>query len=533
MIVSGSGIYETMLALSLAWMWIFGVAEPALAFTSAEVQLLFPAPVTRHALIRYKLVQTQIAIAINVAIWLLLLSRNALIPPLLKAFSLWVLFTTLYLHRVGASFVRVSGAQRGLTGLRKNALPLAVAAAAILGVGWEVLRALPSLGASLNDGTFTTALAGLRQAPAVRIVLWPIHAIVGPVFARDVAAWQGMVGWSLLLLGVNYLWVIRTGVAFEEAAMQRSERIAAQRAARQSRSGAKVRSSRAWFPLPVSARPVTAIIWKNATALQRLVPLGRVLAVTLAIVIAIVALLPSIGAGWSAEMAWSILRTIGLILAGVFVMLGPLYIRTDLQQDMLVLPLLKSYPLSGAAVVAAEIASSVVILSSFQAVFLLVGFPKLIELVGGERSAADRRCRPLRDPRHHGAPRGGRERLGGGAPGMDPPRVGAGRGDRGARTERRVDPRLLHRASRPAHPAGGLRAAGGVCRAELARCMGDRAGGGRRRGGRDARALAGGEMARRRAVAHRPRRRRSRDGELNRCSGQIGLEMGSRSRPEC
>jgi len=381
--ISGAGIYETLLAISIAWMWIFGVAEPALGFDSAEVQLLFPAPVTRRALLHYKLVQTQIAIVLNVAIWLLLLSRSAAISPWLKAISLWLLFTTLYLHRVGASFVRVSAAQRGLKGIRKNALPLAVAAAAILAVGWEVMRALPSLRASLDDGTFTTALAALRHAPAVRIVFWPLDAIVAPVFARSAAAWRGMVGWSVLLLAVNYVWVMRTGVAFEEAAMQRSERIAAQRAAQRSRGGGKIRSGRAWFPLPPTAHPIVAIIWKNATALQRLAPIGRIFAVSIAIVIAIVVLLPSFGAGWTVDTAWMILRTVALIVAAVFVLAGPLYVRVDLQQDMLILPLLKSYPLTGAAIVWAEIASTVVILSAFQGICLLIGFPQLVAKAGG------------------------------------------------------------------------------------------------------------------------------------------------------
>ena len=386
MAVNGAGIYEALLAASIAWMWVFGVAEPALAFTSAEVQLLFPAPVTRRALIHYKLAQTQVAILLNVAIWLLLLSRNSPVSPLLKAAALWVLFTTLYLHRVGASFVRVSAAQRGLKGIRKNAFPLAVATAAILAVGWTVVRALPSLNAALTDGTITTALAGLRQARAIRFVLWPLHAVVSPVFARSTDEWRTLIGWALLLLAVNYAWVMRTGVAFEEAAMQRSERIAAQRAAMRNRGGARVRSGRAWLLLPPSASPVSAIMWKNATALQRLVPLGRVLAVSVAIAIVIVAWLPSAGTAWSADIGWQMLRTVALILAGVFVMLGPVYVRTDLQQDMLVLPLLRAYPLTGATIVAGEIASTVAILTVFQAVLLTIGFPLLAELAGGALS---------------------------------------------------------------------------------------------------------------------------------------------------
>ena len=108
-------------------------------------------------------------------------------------------------------------------------------------------------------------------------------------------------------------------------------------------------------------------------------PLGRLLALSATGMIAI-ALVPGI------EIGWSIVGTVSLIMAGIFVFLGPLYVRTDLQQDMLVLPLLKTYPLSGAQVVGAEIASTVVILAAFQAALLIVGFPQLVHIVGGERS---------------------------------------------------------------------------------------------------------------------------------------------------
>ena len=368
------------------------------------------------------------------------------------------------------------------------------------------MRALPALNAALTDGTIDDrARRACAQARPIRIVLWPLHAVVAPVFARTPEEWR-----ALDRLGAacssprTTLWVMRTGVAFEEAAMQRSERIAAQRAATRHRGGARARSGRAWFLLPPPRRRRSAIVWKNATALQRLVPLGRVAAVSVALLIVIVAWLPSVGASWSADLGWQIIRTVALIVAGVFVMLGPVYVRTDLQQDMLMLPLLKSYPLSGASIVAGEIASTVAILSVIQAVLLTIGFPLLVELAGGPLSVpiaiAGLFALPAITALRVAVANGWAILL----PGWIASRTGARGGHRSARPERRLDPRILPRARAAARHPGGLRAAGRFRRTQLDGSVGDGAGGGGRRGDRRRRTLAGGALVGRRAARTDP-----------------------------
>ncbi len=373
-------LYETLLAVSIGWLWLLGADEPALAFTGAEVQLLFPAPVTRRALVHYKLVQAQIAIGFSVLIWLLLLSSRSPIAPLLKAIALWVLFTTLYLHRVGASFVRVSAAQQGRRGLRRNWLPLTIAGAAIAAAGWSVARAFPSLVNALENGTIGAALLVLRRAPAIAVVLWPFHALVAPVFAKTTDAWAGAMGWSVVLLLANYLWVVRSGVSFEEAAMQRAERLAAQRAARRTGRFAPIKVTRLWLPLAPTGRPAIAIIWKNTIAFQRIVPIGRIVLVGGALALSIAVMVPD------HPLDWSAVRFMALFIAVMLVIFGPIYVRTDLQQDMLMLPLLRSYPLSGPAIVAAEMAGTVAVLLAMQGTLLLIGFPELVRWAGAGRA---------------------------------------------------------------------------------------------------------------------------------------------------
>ena len=60
---------STLLLVSSARWWIFGADRSALAFTPAEVQFLFPAPITRRGLVHTKLLRMQFAIFVNTIIF--------------------------------------------------------------------------------------------------------------------------------------------------------------------------------------------------------------------------------------------------------------------------------------------------------------------------------------------------------------------------------------------------------------------------------------------------------------------------------
>ena len=101
----GTEMIVTLLAvLTLMGSWVFGADATALAFTQAEVSILFSAPLSRRRLIGYKLFRAQIAVLINSLIWVFVLRRGGtILPSPLRAISLWVLFSTLNLHRLGAA----------------------------------------------------------------------------------------------------------------------------------------------------------------------------------------------------------------------------------------------------------------------------------------------------------------------------------------------------------------------------------------------------------------------------------------------
>ena len=212
------------------------------------------------------------------------------------------------------------------------------------------------------------------------------------MFARTAAAWLATIGWAVVLLLATYLWVVRTGVAFEEAAVRKSERLAAQRAARRTRGSFALKASRPWFGLAPTGRPAVAIAWKNMVAFQRLLPITRVTLIVLLVVVVVAGSTPGM------HLGWEVLRFAALGLAAMLTFLGPLYVRTDLHQDMLMLSLLRSYPLSGFSIVAAEIGGTLAVLTVMQVCLLLIGSSALVQSAGAARLAAARHrgaCSPI------------------------------------------------------------------------------------------------------------------------------------------
>jgi hypothetical protein len=75
---------------------------------------------------------------------------------------------------------------------------------------------------------------------------------------------------------------------------------------------------------------------------------------------------------------------------------GPQWIRNDLRGDLLKLDLLRSYPLRGASLVAAETASSALILTGLQLGLLVIALAGVSGGSGGSaRLRGEPRCWPL------------------------------------------------------------------------------------------------------------------------------------------
>jgi ABC-2 type transport system permease protein len=374
----GQLIYTTIIFFTIASGWVLGSDRPALVFSEAEVQLLFPAPLTRAALVRYKVAQAQIVVLFSVLVWVVLLRRGGTLPFWMRAISLWIILSTMYLHRVGASLVRTSAASHGSRGVRRNLIPIAIVATVVVIVGWTVVRAIPGVRSAILAGEGGAAFARLASSQPLATILFPFQLLISPLFADSWKHWLLAILPAFALMAAHYPWVTHTDAAFEEAAAdaaaKRARAIADTRGTRGRRAViADGAARKPWFPLAPTGHPAIAILWKNVLAYTRALRLR-----TFVIVICAAGVVGS--AAYSEVGNLSELASIGETLCAIplvmLIVLGPGFVRTDLRQDLLQLDQLRSYPLRGSTIVAAEIASTAAILTAMQ--YLLLALAALL-----------------------------------------------------------------------------------------------------------------------------------------------------------
>lgn len=363
-----SGFAQVGLLAVLVSAWLTETARLSLAFTPGEAAFLFPGPVTRRALLVFKLLRAQTVVILNVVLWVIILRRNVTpLPVLMRALAVWLVFTTLFAHRVLASLVRASWAESGDRALAARRLTrtvaLAIAALLLWSVGhtfWELRRAhgVP--------GLMDTISAALVSEPA-HALLTPIRLLIAPTFAMTPGQWWSAVGPAFLIMAAVVAAVVLSRVPYEEAAMQasaaRADRLASLRSRRGlTRSQPKPGARRRTLPLAPTGAPEVALAWKNLLGLWRSGAWVTVLVLLLV---------------WSVVIAWAIASGIGhgigyaialapLIAIGVTIVFGPRAIRLDLRSDLLYLATLKTAPMRGRRIVLAEVAAATLMLTAAQ-----------------------------------------------------------------------------------------------------------------------------------------------------------------------
>jgi ABC-2 type transport system permease protein len=350
------------LALLILYAWIFGADRRALAFTRAEVTWLFPAPLVRRQLIQYKLFRGQFVVFFNVILWTFLLSRGwAGVDPWRRAAGIWVLLTTLSLHRLGVALFRSSLAEHGIAGVRSRAITLALLGLILGAVVVDSLAVLPALRGGWDRGpeAFFAAMGEVADRPVARAILAPCRWMIRPLFAESWAAWAGAMVPAAGLLLLHFVWVLRSDAAFEEAA---SSAALARRPRRQRHAYGSTYVMRRVPALAASGWPGGALLWKNLAAVVRAESLRSTL-LGFSVAVAIVAGLTMAGAGRT------VLEIVGWLAASwsaFLLLLGPQWIRNDLRTDLGRLAVLRSYPLRGRTVVGVETAGSTTVLTAIQ-----------------------------------------------------------------------------------------------------------------------------------------------------------------------
>jgi hypothetical protein len=348
------GLAAIFIFLYVAYTWIVGADRYALAFSEAEVSMLFTAPVSRRGLIIYKLVRAQAAVLTTSILWLFLFRRGG--SGIEKFLSSWVFLTTMNLHRLGVALIRVSQSEHGVQGIRRNWLPISVFAGAGATVVWALFSARALLMGASHPSELGPIIVDLFSRPPLNWVLYPFRVAMSPAFATSADAWLRAMFAAVVLLALHVWWVLRTDTAFEEAAALASaaqaKRIAALRS-RSSRSGVvDVKRPRRTLKLNPTGVPAIAIVWKNFLWLTRT---GQIRGLVGLPAIALVCALVFAGRSDTVEELVVIMCGVMTVMILIF---GPATMRNDLRGELSRLPMLKTMPLRGRDIMLAEVASS-------------------------------------------------------------------------------------------------------------------------------------------------------------------------------
>ncbi|MBZ5500379.1 MAG: putative ABC exporter domain-containing protein [Acidobacteriia bacterium] len=365
-----------LILILLPWIWP-GRRGGGLKFTEAEIQFLFPAPISRRALINFRLIRMQLGILFGVLISFLFFGRGGIFGhPVYALVVLWLVYSFLGLYHTGTSLVQTSLAEHGRSGFKRQVWTLALLAAIVVSVVIWMKWFIPPLPevapAKLSD--FWAWVMKVTEAGPAYYFLYPFRTLVHPVFAPDPATFLLRLIPASAILGLAYLWVMRSDVSFEEASLELARKVAARLEAARSgalrgsgREAAKVR--RPLFQLAPAGFAHTPIFWKNLISAGRISAL-RILILLLSVGVAFA--IPASARGGRGEVLPAIIGSLAAMLAGFLTLLGPMMIRDDLRSDLLQVDLLKTYPIPGWSLVLGEVLAPAALLAAGEWFLLLV-----------------------------------------------------------------------------------------------------------------------------------------------------------------
>lgn len=338
------GIAGIGLLVVTVFAWILPFDSGLLDFSESEIQFLFPAPVSRRALLIHRLLRSQLGLLFSSLVAGVVMPSMSGFSRLRVAAAMWVLLTTGKVYFTGISLARArltSGSAR----VRGVAwLPVVVLTAAFLVVARAALAAFDPPPATFQDvviriGSVTTT--GLSA-----IVLWPFIALARPMAADWPGPYLRALASAGAVLLASIAWVLQSDATFEDAAATAAQRRAAEGQRRS--TPYRVRSNS--LPLAPSGRPELAFAWKAAT--QTLRAFGRVAMIRIAAVLFALTMV-AVSLGRARDVA-GIAGSFALAACVAAVLLGPQMLRMDMRDNLRHLEALKTWPVRAAAVVRGE-----------------------------------------------------------------------------------------------------------------------------------------------------------------------------------
>jgi ABC-2 type transport system permease protein len=364
----GALVLLTILLLA----WIIPHQRAALTFTEAEVAFLFPAPISRRGLIHFKLLRSQTAILFTTLLLTLVTNRFGG-KAWIHAAGWWLIFSILNLHFLGSSFARTMLLERGITNWQRR---LGILALVLLMVGVVIVWArqtMPAFEQSRfqNPDAIKDYAQQVLTAGPVPYLLYPLRLVVRPYLAPNALAFLYALGPALLLLLLHYWWVVRSNVAFEEASVEVSrklaEKVASVRAGNWQGARKPPKRKRAPFKLRPVGPPAVALLWKN------LISAGQAYSLRIWVSLVVFAVCASVGIG-QVSRGSGVRPALGMIAAMLMawsLLIGTQLLRQDFRQDLPLADILKTYPLRSWQLALGELLAPAAALTGIQW-FLLI-----------------------------------------------------------------------------------------------------------------------------------------------------------------
>jgi ABC-2 type transport system permease protein len=354
-----------LLVLALGAWTLPGTGRP-IAFSRPEVQFLFTAPVTRRGLLHYKLLRSQLGVFFGAAVATLIMRPGSAAQGWTFMIGLWLLLMVVRLHLMGVSLRRNSLAEHGRSGFVRQWLPVSCVVGVVGVLATAAARGWPALAAASSAGSVFTELQRLATSGIVGLVLWPFRALARlPLSVSPAAFWRELPPVLVLLAG-NYVWVMRSDAAFEEASADHAEQRAQTRSAPRPVARGTVSAP---FRLAPDGPPEAAILWKNLILLGRYVSMRTLLRVLPLLVVLMLIARNLAGAGGIVAF----LAALCVPLAAMTILFGPQMLRNDLRQDLANLAMIKAWPIRGAALIRGEVLAPTLVVSLSAWLFILAG----------------------------------------------------------------------------------------------------------------------------------------------------------------
>ncbi|HEX6088052.1 MAG TPA: putative ABC exporter domain-containing protein [Thermoanaerobaculia bacterium] len=343
--------------------WALPKQSAGLTFSEAEIQFLFPAPITRRQLLFYKILRGQPQVFISAVVMTLVLFRGA------KFIGVWACFVALSIY---FTLVALGRARLKIAGVG-FLVRLPVIAAAAVGLGYLLWRtvditAIHGIGAKLRPGGVPD-LPALFHGPVADTILFLPRFFGQTVLPASVG--QLLLSCVVVLAAALLFFELaaRTNISVEDASIRTSEKSAARRARmNEQRIGRHVTFPRIPppFRVPAGARPEVAIYWKNVTA-------GLRISSPWVMIMGVCALYFVVQSFSTSEPAIRLMMAMfALMLSATFPFFGSAVFTQDMRLDLQRIELLKSYPISGERLVAAEIAGPLTFLAAVELMMLSV-----------------------------------------------------------------------------------------------------------------------------------------------------------------